>query len=117
MPEYNAKNLIYNRWAPLKHLPGGHWQRTWSLLLKEEVRSQISLEKVSIELSEEGFKVVLTQNAPKRLTATVTTVEDGWDDRFFFATYRMFKRIDEKIGTIETIEDQPRDLWRPWRKG
>ena len=117
MTTYSAKHLVHNRWAPLQQLPNGHWQRVWALLLKKERPPHISLQNVSTQLSEDGFdvKVTLTQDAPRLLTATVTTAEDGWDDRFFFA--RLFKRIDEKIGALETIEGQARDLWRPWRKG
>ena len=116
MREYNAKRLVHNCRAPLKQLPNGHWQRTWHLSFSEKLPSHLSLEKVSTELSESDFFITLTQEGPKRLNATVTTLDDGWDDHFFFATYRLFKRIDAKIGTIETIEGQDRDLWRPWRR-
>jgi hypothetical protein len=117
MREYNAKSLVHNRWAPLKRPENGHWQRTWHFAFSDNIPPHLSLEAVSNELSENDFQVTLTQNGAKQMNATVTTIDDGWDDRFFFATYRLFERINEKIGTLQTIEGQDRGLWRPWRRG
>lgn len=116
MTAYNAQGLVYNPWPPLEHLSDGRWQRVWRIRLTGPVPCGLQLDVLSAHMSETDCMVSVQPIGERELTVTVLTKEHGWSDVFYFATYRMFAKIDECIGTIESIEGQPRDMWRPWRK-
>ena len=106
----------------------------WRFVLKEAAPPRVELTSLSSHISEQiiadvraagqrlsdigqhDLAICLQQIAPCEIIATVLTRQDGWSDEFYYATYRLFTYINECVGTIDTIEGQPRDSWRSWRR-
>lgn len=116
MNTYNAHGLVHNTWPPLHQQADGRWKRVWTICLESHISPHLSMQTLSGKLSEPGFLVLVEPIGGCELAVTVVTKEHGWSDTFYFATYRMFGKIDAWMGTIESIEGQPKALWRPWRK-
>jgi hypothetical protein len=116
MDQYSGEGLVLNTWPQLEPTKDGRWRRVWTIMFAADLPPQLPLEEVSAGLCEADFSVRLKQIGRREILATVLTQEWGWADHFYFASYRMLKAIEEKIGMIDTIQGQPRDLWRPWRK-
>lgn len=134
MARYGLNSITINPWPEVEHLPDGTWARVWQFVLKEDVSPAVGLRALSAtigerivadlravdqrlaDLEQDDFIVCLRRVAPCEIVATVLTKQDGWSDEFYFATYQLFRYIDELVGTIDLIEGQPRDSWRPWRR-
>lgn len=133
MSQYDPGAII-NPWPAVKQLPDGTWERVWQIALKEDILPDVQLDALSSSISKQividlrtvdqrlsdigsnDFAVRLQQVAPCEITASIVTQQDGWSDEYYFATYQLFKCIEERIGTIDKIERQPKELWRPWRQ-
>jgi hypothetical protein len=131
---YGLSNITINPWPQVERLPDGTWRRVWRFVLGEDIAPGVELDALSSSIGEQivadlravdprlsdikrdDLSVCLQRIAPCEITATVLTRQDGWSDEFYFATYQLFKYVDERVGTIDTIEGQPKDAWRPWRR-
>ena len=134
MARYSLSDITINPWPPVQRLPDGTWERVWRFVLKEAAPPRVELTSLSSHISEQiiadvraagqrlsdigqhDLAICLQQIAPCEIIATVLTRQDGWSDEFYYATYRLFTYINECVGTIDTIEGQPRDSWRSWRR-
>ncbi len=130
----DASTITINPWPPVRQLPDGTWERVWRITLKEDMLPDVQLDALSSSISTQivadlrvvdqrlshigsnDFAVCLQQTAPREISVLVVTQQDGWSDEYYFATYRLFTYIEERIGTIDKIERQPKELWRPWRR-
>jgi len=134
MAQYSLSDITINPWPQVQRLTDGTWERVWRFVLTEDVPPRVELTSLSSTISERiiadvraadqrlsdigqhDLVVCLRRIAPCEITATVLTRQDGWSDEFYYATYRLFTYVDECVETIDTIEGQPRDSWRPWRR-
>ena len=116
MEKYDAKSLILVNWPRAECMADGHWLRVWQVHFKEAIAPHISLENLSVALSEDDFCVSLMQDAPDELIVRVATYKrHGESDEVVFANYALLEKLNERIATIATIQGQERDLWLPWR--
>lgn len=116
MEKYDEQSLVLVNWPRAECVADGHWLRVWYVHFKEAIAPHISLEKLSLALSEDDFCVSLIQNAPDELVVYVTTYKrHGESDEVVFANYDLLEKLNVRIGAISTIQGQERDLWLPWR--
>ena len=109
------KQIILNKWPKVVQAKDGKWKREWTISITGEVPVPASLKALSSEISQDNFQVVIYRRSDREVVATVLTEEDGWSDEFFFESYRMFEKIDAKVGEIDSIQGELRDRWPPWR--
>jgi hypothetical protein len=111
--DYSSIKVIKNPWPEWKWVDG-EWQRCWHFEFEHDI-SPSSM--VSDGLSEEELSVhVVAAESPTKLVVTTTTRGLRLSDElFFYATYRLFAKLEERFGKILTIEGQERALWRPYR--
>jgi hypothetical protein len=127
---YSAKFIKTHTWPVPELMVDGRWHRVWTIRLKEKPR--LALERLSSAITQDvvrhlehnsqphtlgaDFVISLSRGASREIVATLRTQEDGWSDELLFASWRMFEDIDQMLGTIETIDGQPRDNWPPWNQ-
>ena len=89
------------------------WSRTWRLTLERRPEPSFpSLES----LEGEHFKATLEpETSGKQLQLRVVTTIEPTDSAVYMVHYAMFAEIDERIGTIATIEGWPKSEWIPFR--
>jgi hypothetical protein len=117
MTKYDEKSLVLLDWPRAQRTPDGGWTRVWKIHCKEVIDPHISLHHLSAEYSGEDFVVALDKHGPRDITAQVTTYRrHGGSDAVVFANYDLLKKLNDSLGTIETIQGQARDLWLPWRQ-
>jgi hypothetical protein len=115
--QYAEKNLVVLQWPRAQCTVDGNWLRVWHLHFQEAVDPHISLAGLAKELSEDDFRVSFVQEQAHDVQVHVMTHRrHGESDEVVFANYALLEKINERIGTIETIQEQARDLWLPWRK-
>lgn len=125
MRDYSSVELAPIRWASLEQLPDGSSKWTWNIRLHSRPNTSASWEQVSLAIKqsivehvdpslEADLSISLTLHDLTHLTATMHTTRSGWADELVIATGYMFDDIDRMVGTIETIEGQPRNMWPPW---
>ncbi|MEC4895835.1 MAG: hypothetical protein SAL07_24080 [Oscillatoria sp. PMC 1051.18] len=112
--QYCTSDIVIHNWAKLNQTENGKWKRVWQISLKDPLPETVNLNDISQDLSNQDFQVIIKVLQRKHLEVCVTTQRWGWDDDFYFATYKMFEKIDCLLGTIDTIQGQERDLWNPW---
>ncbi len=109
--DYKSASVIKNRWPPWIPQPDGSHQRTWHFRFEESVSptDQHLLDEPDISAS-------ITHPAPDSLVITTTTRGNAFSDElFFFASFRLFVKLEELYGRLKSIEGEDRSLWRPFR--
>jgi hypothetical protein len=74
----------------------------------------LRISELERELSTGEAQVGIQLEGDRKVIMEVITARWGWDDDLYFYSYRLLKQIDETLGTILTIQGQPRDVWNPW---
>ena len=110
-----AKHAVVNNWPAVRRTENSKWRRDWQISFRDEIPSGLCMDTLSLHFSGPDFFVVLKQVGTKKVVATVMTERDGRSDEFVVASLTMLQAIDEKMGPIDTIEGEARDLWWPWR--
>jgi len=113
--ELSRYPIIINPWPEWQALADGAHRRTFRFELEQAIAPATNLDEV---LREGDVLDVHAQrgDAPYVLMVETTTRDNARSDElFFFAFYRLFVRIEERVGRILTIEGQARALWRPFR--
>jgi len=115
--QYAEKNLVVLKWPRAQCTVDGNWLRVWHLHFQEAVDPHIALASLATELSEDDFRVSFVQEHAHDMQVHVMTHRrHGESDEVVFANYALLEKINERIGTIETMQGQARNLWLPWRK-
>lgn len=119
--KYSADNIIVNEHPELKKLPNGKWEQVWDIVLNQPISEKINLKDISQKLSNEDFEfdVHIQVTKGQYLKVCVTCIRDAnpyHHDYSLFAVYKMFENIDRLLGSIDTIQGQKKDRWRPFRQ-
>jgi hypothetical protein len=102
-------------WPEMSQLPDGRWIRHWEVVFLQHFVGALDLAKVGRLVTEHDFEVKASQKDERTLTLTVTNVEFAMADHFYFATYRMFERLDAFVGAIDSIAGRPARPWERWK--
>lgn len=117
MTKYDTKHLVLLDWPRAQCTTDGRWIRVWKIHFKEILKPDVSMSTLAAEYSGEDFVVSLERQGPRDITAQViTSRRHGESDAVVFANYDLLKKLNDSLGTIETIQGQERDLWLPWRQ-
>lgn len=117
MTKYDETHLVLLDWPRAQRTTDGGWVRMWKIHFKEVINPHISLNHLSVEYSGDDFVVSLDKHGPRDITAQVMTCRrHGESDAVVFANYDLLKKLNDSLGTIETIQGQERDVWLPWRQ-
>jgi hypothetical protein len=116
MPEddYSHVKVIKNKWPEWISVQNGCFTRHWVF----EFEAPLDVDRISSKgLSETHLAVDATVGAsPTELKLTTTTNQNPRSDEiFYFAFYRLFRRLEMELGKLKSIQGQPRDEWRPFR--
>ena len=116
MNEYSADKIIVRNWPKIYQMSDKRWKRVWNIVLVceqtdatvyREVEEYLSTDEVTIEIAWHGNNLL------------VSVITDRWagDDDLIWYYDNILSGINEGIGEIETIQEQARNLWRPWFQG
>ena len=122
--KYSAENIILNKHPELRQLPNGKWKEIWDIILKTPISRKIDLKDISKKLSSEDIfdkdyecDIQIDIKEEKYLKLCVTLFRDSnpyHHDYSIFAIYKMFEKIEELLGDIDTIQGQKiEDRWFP----
>jgi hypothetical protein len=111
---WEPKAIVVHNWPKLEETPDGTWRRRWDIVLQESVLKPLRISELERELSTGEAQVGIQLEGDRKVIMEVITARWGWDDDLYFYSYRLLKQIDETLGTILTIQGQPRDVWNPW---
>jgi hypothetical protein len=116
MKQYPEKPLVLLHWPRVQYTADGSWRRVWHLHFKDAIDPQLSMESLSSQLSEDDFGISLAQDGAHDVRVHMATHKrHGESDEVALANYEVLVKLNEKIGTIATIQGQERDVWLPWR--
>lgn len=110
---WKPEDIVIHNWPALEQTEDGKWTRAWNVTLFDAPSTDASIRAVERDLSDEEKRVTINKDG-RNLCVRVTTDRWGWEDDLYFYSYRMLERINDSIGTIETIQGQARDMWEPW---
>ncbi|ETW97166.1 MAG: hypothetical protein ETSY2_45080 [Candidatus Entotheonella gemina] len=111
---WEPKAIVVHNWPKLEETLDGRWRRRWNIVLQAPVSKSLVISKLEQELSTHENQVSIQIRGDCKVMMEVITERWGWDDDLYFYSYGLFKRVDEALGTILTIQGQKRDLWNPW---
>jgi hypothetical protein len=128
---YNSQRISKHTWPVPVQMADGKWARVWMIQLKAPPPAAPAVETLSAVITQEigqflagadkrledlqNELVISLQRAnPQAIRAALITDRDDWPDELLFAAWRLFEDIDRMLGTIDTIDGQPRDHWPPW---
>ena len=111
---WEPKALVVHNWPQLEETPDGTWQRRWDIVLQESALKPLRISQRARELSIGEAHVGLHLEGDRTVIMEVITARWGWDDDLYFYSYHLLQQTDETLGTILTIQGQPRDVWNPW---
>jgi hypothetical protein len=111
--DYGGHKIIKNDWPKWVPTDDGGWRRDWHF----EFESPVAVESLAAQLDEPGLAVSVSRTSSASVLDIAVTTHGNpkTDDTFFFAMYRLFKRVEEMFGPIRTIQGQAREMWRPFR--
>ena len=112
--QYSSDDIVVHNWPDIKKTSDDKWVREWDITFKNPISEQINLESSSRSLSYWGYEVSVMKINSRHLKITVVTNDSNREDYLCFNTYKMFEEIDILFGEIDSIQDQPRNLWNPW---
>lgn len=126
---YNDEVLIDRNWPSVNRKHDGYWHATWSFKLDGETLSEINSQTFDDNASEflssivrdvtksenEKFLVSFRLDG-KLLQVDTRTTSHLIGSENLKAIFELFVFIDSRIGAIQTIQSQPRQLWPPWSK-
>ena len=116
MKQYTEKPLVLLNWPRAQYTADGSWLRVWHVHFKDTIDPQFSMESLSTQLSGDDFGISLVQDGSHDVRVHVVTHKrHGESDKVVLANYELLVKLNEKIGTIATIQGQERDVWLPWR--
>ena len=116
MKQYTEKPLVLLNWPRAQYTADGSWLRVWHLHFKDAIDPQCSMESLSTQLSGDDCGISLVQDGAHDVRVYVMTHKrHGESDEVVLANYELLVKLNEKIGTIATIQGQERDVWLPWR--
>ena len=116
MKQYTEKPLVLLNWPRAQYTADGSWLRVWHVHFKDTIDPQFSMESLSTQLSGDDFGISLVQDGSHDVRVHVVTHKrHGESDEVVLANYELLVKLNEKIGTIATIQGQERDVWLPWR--
>ena len=116
MKQYTEKPLVLLNWPRAQYTADGSWLRVWHLHFKDAIDPQCSMESLSTQLSGDDFGISLVHDGAHDVRVHVVTHKrHGESDEVVLANYELLVKLNEKIGSIATIQGQERDLWLPWR--
>jgi hypothetical protein len=112
-------------------MPDGKWERVWIIKLKAPPPAPTAMETLSAVITQEIVQfladadrrladlqnelIIWLQWAnPLEIRAALLTEAGDWPEELVVAAWRLFEDIDQMLGTIDTIDGQPRDRWPPW---
>lgn len=93
----------------------GKWLREWDVRLVVPPPPEWSTRLT--ECGQAGVETaaeLLADGRTIHLTCA-TELNPFTDELFLVGAYRMLQCIDQRVGRIELIQGQPRDLWQPFR--
>ena len=95
--------------------PEGGWTRDWAITFAQPITD--TGRTAPATLSDDTMTVDAVVHADARsLQVRTRTTGDAFSDAIFFeSAYRLLRRLNDHVGTIETIRGQPRDWWFPFR--
>jgi hypothetical protein len=131
MDAYSPESIKVHNWPAPQLMPDGKWHRTWTIRLKSNLPETIDLGASSSSITKEildylgeadsrlqnlgdDLALSLQLTGPREVMASMLTRQADCSDELLFAAWRMFEAVDQMLGTIETIDGQPRDNWPPW---
>ena len=129
--DYDAQLISKHTWPVPAQMPDGKWERAWMVKLAAPPPAPTAMEALSAVLTQEVVQFLagadrrladLTNELvislewvnPQEIKAALLTDSGGWPDELLVAAWRLFADIDQMLGTIDTIDGQPRDRWPPW---
>jgi len=116
MKQYTEKPLVLLNWPRAQYTADGSWLSVWHVHFKDTIDPQFSMESLSTQLSGDDFGISLVQDGSHDVRVHVVTHKrHGESDKVVLANYELLVKLNEKIGTIATIQGQERDVWLPWR--
>ena len=116
MKQYTERPLVLLNWPRAQYTADGSWLRVWHVHFKDTIDPQFSMESLSTQLSGDDFGISLVQDGSHDVRVHVVTHKrHGESDEVVLANYELLVKLNEKIGTIATIQGQERDVWLPWR--
>jgi len=116
MKQYTERPLVLLNWPRAQYTADGSWLRVWHVHFKDTIDPQFSMESLSTQLSGDDFGISLVQDGSHDVRVHVVTHKrHGESDEVVLANYELLEKLNEKIGTIATIQGQERDVWLPWR--
>jgi len=116
MQQYTEKPLVLLNWPRAQYTADGSWLRVWHLHFKDAIDPQFSMESLSDQLSGDDFGISLVQDGSHDVRVHVVTHKrHGERDEVVLANYELLVKLNEKIGSIATIQGQERDVWLSWR--
>lgn len=118
--KYSIHDIKVNKSPNLKELANQKREQTWDIVLKKAIPKKIKLEDISQKLSQKDFDVKVEVKKEKYLTVCVTTLRNlnpYGHDYSVFEIYKMFDKIEQLLGSIDTIQGQKiEDRWSPFKK-
>jgi hypothetical protein len=116
MKQYTERPLVLLNWPRAQYTADGSWLRVWHVHFKDTIDPQFSMESLSTQMSGDDFGISLVQDGSHDVRVHVVTHKrHGESDKVVLANYELLVKLNEKIGTIATIQGQERDVWLPWR--
>jgi hypothetical protein len=129
--DYNAKRIRKHTWPVPIRMPDGKWARAWMIQLQAPPPAAPAVETLSAVITQEivqflaaadkalhdlqnEFAVSLEWVNLQEIKASLITETADWPDELLVGAWRLFEDIDQMLGTIATIDGQPRDHWPPW---
>jgi hypothetical protein len=124
----------------MKSVPGGRWERVWTVLLKEEIYPEVHLgilssqlredinlylsnlfmhKKLEVTLAQDDLLISLELDGRKLSVITNMGERAAWDEFWIIAPLYLLVRIDREIRKIDQIiidgEGYDIELYGPWR--
>jgi hypothetical protein len=111
--EYAAAVIKKTVWGQVASTPDGSWVTEWHFKMDT---SHVSSTDLEIKTDpDEGFTAVLHVSEPGSATLRVQTSRQAMSPEYYPMTFASFRIVNDEIGTIETIENLPRDWYAPFR--
>jgi hypothetical protein len=115
--DYNLCKIHVNPFAEIEESEDGICEQSWDILLNLPFDSQIDLRKISKLISHENYEVLLSSQDNINLIASVTYIRDDnpyGQDPSAVAHFRLFREVEELLGSINTIQGlRIEEWWRP----
>jgi hypothetical protein len=113
--DYSANELrpvAFPRW---QRGSDGVWARDWTIRLTRPIDDDGRAKLHTLSDDSVSVDAVIADDGQSLRLRTTTTGEAQSDEIFFWAAYRMLRRLNDEIGDIELIQGQPRVWWQPFR--